>query len=124
MNSREVDFFIRKDNFARALEAIKLLAEKQEKYDWVDSSEFRNSPTLADALGKWRWDAEINKDGDIDNICFRGQKIGSDEVLFNAIAPFVEDGSYIEMQGEDGVMWRWVFEDGVCKEKNATITWD
>lgn len=35
-----------------------------------------------------------------------------------------EPGSYIEMRGEDGALWRWVFDGKTCKEITAKITWD
>jgi hypothetical protein len=58
-------------------------------------------------------------------IMFEGEKSDStEEEMFNVIAPFVKAGSYIEMQGEDGARWRWVFDGETCKEKNAEISWD
>jgi hypothetical protein len=44
---------------------------------------------------------------------FTGQKLGDDNILFAALAPYVEADSYITMVGEseDGdEFWRWVFD--------------
>lgn len=58
----------------------------------------------------------------IHGISFEGEnQDGTEHEMFNAIAPFVEPGSYIEMQGEDGAIWRWVFQDDTCIEKAAEI---
>ena len=43
--------------------------------------------------------------------------------MFQSIAPYVQDGSYIWMIGEDGSQWRWVFQSGVCREVNAKVEW-
>ena len=61
---------------------------------------------------------------EMNSIYFEGEKYGDDDLIFNAIAPYVEDGSYIQMNGEDGAIWRWVFENGKCVEKQATITFN
>lgn len=39
-------------------------------------------------------------------------KIGDEEKLFAAIAPVVMDGSFLDVRGEDGAEWRWMWEDG------------
>ena len=33
-------------------------------------------------------------------------------MLFEAIAPFVEPGSYVTMLGEDQLLWQWFFDNG------------
>ena len=86
------------------------------KYGWThhDSS----VDNLRDALEEWRWD--YDKYG----LNFGGEKIGDDQVLFDAIAPFVKEGSYLQMQGEDGCIWRWYFDGKTCEEQNATISFE
>jgi hypothetical protein len=120
MNTRESNFRIKKENFDKALLAIKTLDPSQgsgysrshSHFAWVEESEYKSAETLSQALDSWRWSAGISDSGDIDSIDFCGEKLGDDEILFQAIAPFVEAGSYIEMQGEDGEIWRWVFNAG------------
>lgn len=51
-----------------------------------------------------------------------GEKLGDDFEIFKIIAPFVNDG-YIEMIGEDGSKWRWVFENGECNEIYPSVEW-
>ena len=111
------------------LDAIKSLHGKEtigdasgRHFSWVNHN-FYESNDLEEIMADWRWEVFFNGNGDINEIEFVGQKIGDDEILFKAIAPFVEDGSYIEMCGEDGLMWRWEFKDGRLIEKTAHITW-
>lgn len=44
--------------------------------------------------------------------------------MFKAIAPFVKDGSFLEIHGEDGAMWRWKFSNGKMRQIGAKIVWE
>ena len=126
-------FFIPQEFHGLALAAIKeLMLEKYTadggvevilSYTWVNTDEVVQSETLSDALYAWRWEAETNPNGDIDAIYFGGEKQGSDECLFRVISPFVKEGSYISMRGEDGEMWRWYFDGQKCIEQYGTVVW-
>lgn len=50
------------------------------------------------------------------------EKLGDDEEIFSLIAPYINDG-YIELLGEDGDKWRYVFENGKCETKHPKIEW-
>jgi hypothetical protein len=136
MNQRSSQFYIKAENKAGALQAIKDLAkdehqagsdqfDKNWRYAWV-SNKYKNAETLEEALAHWRWHAvvsENNDSGDIVAIDFQGEKLGDEEVLFTAIAPFVEKGSYIEIHGEEDCFWRWVFDGETMTEKYAELVW-
>ena len=125
-------FTIRARNKASALQAVRALAYDEPSmsgcavrhdntvtrhYSWVTTDDFHLAKTLEVALQAWRWEPYIDKKtGDIVNLMFCGEKAGDDERLFAQLAPFVERGSYIQMSGEDGAVWRWVFKDGFCRE--------
>ena len=55
---------------------------------------------------------------------FVGENYGDDKLLFDAIAPYVENDSYIQMHGEDGDLWRWIFKDEKFKQVSAKITFE
>ena len=44
------------------------------------------------------WEVYINEKGDYDAIIFINEKASNDIVILNAIAPYVEPNSYIQMQ--------------------------
>ena len=68
---------------------------------------------------------ETDDDGNVIDLDFAGDKLSYEEdKMFQKIAPFVEDGSFIEMRGEDGAMWRWYFSDGQVREVQAKVVWD
>lgn len=89
-------------------------------FSWVTDGWYERK-TLVGMLGCWRWEAPLDEEGNILDMNFMGEKAADDELLFQKIAPFVENGSYIEMQGEQGEVWRWIFEDGVLHEREAVI---
>jgi hypothetical protein len=113
MHMSEGSFHIKKKNVERALIAVQSLPNKQ--YSWVGEG-YRVADNLKDALDEWRWEIAFDGSGDVDDIWFNGQKLGDDETLWMAIAPYVEPGSYIDMIGEDSSHWRWFF-DGVRVEE-------
>lgn len=131
MDQREAVFTIKKENKSDALKAIRALAKEAGKmsggswlstsretrhFSWVDM-EFVRAKTLEVALEAWRWEPVVDeKTGDITSLTFLGEKLGDDQVLWKAVAPFVESGSYISMYGEDGSNWVWRFVDGKFEE--------
>jgi len=38
------------------------------------------------------------------------------------MAPFIKDGGFIEVHGEDNFYWRWKFNDGKCREVELHLT--
>lgn len=118
----DVDFYLDKSNFPKVIAAIRALAGNG-RYSWVKDS-YLDSDNIVDIFRCWRWGVSLDDNGNIVDISFAGEKLGDDEVLFQAIAPYVKNNSYIEMHGEDHAMWRWVFVDGKLTEKYARIVWE
>lgn len=124
----ETNFGIYAENKAAALRAIKFLAGREThqcnnppSFSWVQTADFMKAETLEDALYAWRWQAATDKQGSIVGLEFTGEKYGDDLMLFGAIAPYVKNGSFITMKGEDSAIFRWVFNDQKVKEKQATV---
>lgn len=131
MRLMEAQFRILAEKKEYALKAIKELKGKGtiqgragRHFSWVEDSKFVDVQYLEEALKAWRWYPKNDTDGNIIGISFEGEKAGDDKILFDAIAPFVEDESYIQMRGEEEDIWRWEFDNGKCKEKKARIEFD
>jgi hypothetical protein len=130
MDLLEAGFFVAKDNLLPMMEAIRGLHGQEtiqdgsgRHFSWVE----HNFHTITDPilmLRAWRWDAEQDKEGNIDYLHFRGEKLGDDGILFRAIAPFVRADSYIQMRGGDGDQWRWFFDGKRMTELKAKISWE
>lgn len=67
--------------------------------------------------------AAFDEKGNVCEICHETYKWREDNDFFDVFARFVEKGSYIEMAGEDGQLWRMVFDGEHCREVYPTILW-
>ena len=130
MSQNDSSFFIAADQTDDALQAIKDLKGREtikdasgRHFSWV-SQNFHEASNLKDILEHWGWSPEIDDSGNVVDIQFERSKLGDEEILFAALAPFVKPGSYIEMEGEDSSHWRWWFDGKSVVEKTATLVWD
>lgn len=119
ISQREADFTIKKENFPAVLKIIKGL----ELGGWC--TDIPKNADIKEAFECWRWEVDYDSHGNISSIYFTGEKHSGDEEGFlKAIAPYVEAGSYIEMSGEEGEIWRWVFDGHNCEEVTAGLDWE
>ena len=122
-------FKIKKENFEKALENLKSVfipdnmtcynyigGKKYPHFSWVETKVVLESKTLEEALEEIRYTPEYDSNGDICNVEFTGEKYGDEKIFFNALAPYVEDESYIAFEGEDEVEWKWIFNDGKVEQ--------
>ena len=127
INNCGCDFRMKKANADKALAAIKELFSKPGyRARWIYTAEaVLDAETFEEALKEARFDIDSSSDEYYDEILFNGEKYsGDEEDVLNAISPFVEDGSYIEMSGDEGERWRWIFHKDGIEEKYAKIVWD
>ncbi len=118
---------IKKKNIKKALAAINAIPVKKESrigiggYAWVNHD--GKHPDLITALANWRYDAKTQQNGDILIEYFQGEKVGDDEVLWTAIAPFIQKDAEVEYHGEDGCQWKYVFDGKTYKELTRSVEW-
>jgi len=72
--------------------------------------------SVADLLEDHYYRPSFDSRGNIDGVDFCAEKLHEEYSMFREIAPFVRDGSFIEMRGEDSLIWRWFFRGGECYE--------
>ena len=108
-------------------------------YSWVETRNVLNAidqSKLHKALEEWRYVAVEEGEmtpleqlatgeahADVVVEYFSGEKLGDDEDLWTALAPFIDDGGTIEFHGEDDCRWRYVFVDGRLCEEQGHIVW-
>lgn len=122
-------FVIKKENFKNALNALKavFVPEKMDCVDyiggkqyphfsWVDTQIVLNAGKLEDALVEIRYKPKYDDNGNIVNVKFTGEKYGSENVFFTALAPYVEKDSYIAFKGGDDKEWSWNFNGKTVSE--------
>lgn len=69
-----------------------------------------------------RWEFEYDETGNIVGIQYEGEKLNEDESMFIEMNPYVTPGSYIQMLGDEGDIWRWIFGPKF-EEKHAKLSW-
>ena len=116
MEQEDCAFFMEAADAPKAAQAMRDLD--------LEGKEYLPTDSLGDILDKWSWELDIAESGNVRDIQFMGEKSRNELTMFNVIAPFVKAGSYIEMLGEDGTRWRYVFDGAICKEVYARISWE
>ena len=126
MQFLDSEIFIPGEDIGSVHKALIDLAKKNSgRIPYVDTEVISRSKTLEDAFEEWSWKAEFYYDGELTNLYFvDAQKVGAEDMLFETIAPWVKDGSYILVRGEEGEVWRWFFNEGVCKVQHGTIVFE
>lgn len=115
------DFGIHAGKIQNVIEAIKEVAEDTPECYGLDMDIIRNGTTIQKIMEEFGWSPTIDYDGCVDGINFIAEKMGDDERLFEAIAPFVNEGSYIQMYGGDNDQWKWKFVNGKCIRKGLKL---
>ena len=118
-------FTMTRENVAKALEKAREMT-RDEKFLCEFGLGSGNAPdtgSLEEFMDCLCWEIRT-EDGAVTGIDFVGEKRGwGEDELFELLAPFVEEDSYIEMRGEDGDAWRWVFKRGKVFTVEPTVTW-
>ncbi len=70
------------------------------------------------------FEVETDADGNVNGLCYIGEKLTDQYEYLNVIVPFVKEGSYLEFEGEDFSHWRWVFRNGRLEEIYPKVIWD
>lgn len=117
-------FRMKRANQDAAFKAVKeQMGDKA--YHWQQAGWMNNARDILAVFDEWIYQPEVDDEtGDIVALEFSGEKLGDELELFKVIAPFVEKDSFLEMQGEDGSLWRWKFDGTTCKEVYAKVEWD
>jgi len=84
---------------------------------------YQHFNTFSEIMSELIWPVEMDEDENVVGIQFEGECLYEEEKIFSLLAPFVEPGSFLQILGERGSMWRWVFDGETCTRQNPTITW-
>ena len=117
IEQKDTQFFMDNSTLESARKAI---LTAMSGFDWFKK---RNALTLEAAAAQCGWALEFDNADNVIGIEHLHEYEGQEKKLFEALAPYVKPGSYIQMIGEDGELWRWVFDGSNCIKKTPTITW-
>lgn len=124
VNMKESTIGIRLKNANNIKNILKEYAKTKKDIAWVNNSELIYSEDVMESMCAIRYPLYIDTKTELLKIdFFNGEKLGDDFEIFAQIASYIEDG-YIEYQGEDGDLWRYVFKDGKVSEVYPEIVWE
>ena len=125
-------FRIEESNLKPALVALQnTVVARTEPLYYSNAPDIIQSKSLRTAVTHMGWRLRFEEEdrdegtyeGSVIGISFEGEKSGSEEFLFNAIGPFVAPGSFIEILGEEGERWRYVFDGSACRRVEGKVEW-
>jgi len=91
-----------------------------------DSSIFieqRHAAIASQLIADAEYESVIDAQGNITSFYFDGSDMGDDEALYRSLAPYMRDGSFLEICNEMGNIWRWTYHDGVCASIDPIMHW-
>ena len=102
-------------------------AYQELRKNFLTSNWMKDCHSLEDVLSEFGFETESDENDNIISIEDVDMDNNDNDVIesiFSVIAPFVYEGSYIELYDEYGGKWRWIFRDGKCIYVKATVTWE
>lgn len=126
IRQKDASFAILKENYPKACKALRHFLEHKCYAEYVEHENVIRAckeDDLVKALFYCRWKSSEDASG-ITDIEFNQSKLGNDYEIFCAIAKYVQDGSYIVVEGEDKNRFRWRFTNGQCIEENGRFHYE
>lgn len=119
-------FCIKKENLVSAFKKLQEFMKEKEnsRMSWVEPKIVVETDSFEEAFDEIRYPLIENKNGDYELDYFAGEKLGDDVEILNSFAEYVEAGSYIGFIGEDGAVFRFVFDGSKCEFKNGKVDWE
>ena len=91
-------------------------------FAWTHQEVLRSVTSLSDYIEEWGYKSVEDETGLRITESDVG-KWGDDATLFTALAPFADEGSYLEYMEEGGERWRFIIRGGRLHTETATISW-
>ena len=82
-----------------------------------------NTGRVMAKLHRLPYQLQLDPDGNITGIELSHCPIGNDYPIFQEIAPYVRDMSFILFSGEGQETWKLIFENGKCRKVVPQIIW-
>lgn len=93
-------------------------------FSWMEWNYDEIYDTVEEILSALGFDCYIEDNGSLRLFGYDG-KSGDEEHFFEAVAPYVTPGSFVEWQGEEEVFYRWEFDGtSTMKWKYGEIVWN
>lgn len=94
-------------------------------FSWVSDNYHETAGDLIDVTDEeFRFQGSFYDDEGNFHLGEFDSKVGDEGILFDVLAPYVEDGSHVEWLGEEGERWRWVFKEGKKSDQYPNVSWN
>ncbi len=87
---------ISKENMIKAFPIVKSILLEKDEFIRVERIDLENATCFEELINAMRWDLKIDSQGNAISIYNHGLNVAEEELLFNSIADFVDDGSFVE----------------------------
>ena len=113
MQSTKSEFFLPVEDRMDAYNAAIAALEDEEGLELIEVLQNNGFGSVCDQMGN------------ITYLSFpTSSSFGPEHDLLQAIAPWVREGSFIEMTGEDDSVWRWYFDGLNCQHQPGRVVYD
>ena len=120
----ETEILIKAEHHMAIVQKIKEFVYGGNHFDWTNDNTILNTFSVEIIFSEVGWNPQYDEQGDIIGLEFVCEKLGSEDVFFELIAEFVEDGSYITIHGECEDSWRYVFNNGKMQILQGRIIYE
>jgi hypothetical protein len=112
-------FFMSAENQAKAQEAVAQFAKQCECYE---ARELKD-PNVVSLLKAYNYFPKLDDNRNIVSIHFQGGKLLDDHYMFDVLAPFVPQGSFVAMSAypDEPPAFSWLFDGKQCLEQGRGI---
>lgn len=102
---------------------VSRLNEEIKEFEEIIKSLPQRELSRDEIMENLEWQYLFDEDGTLSSLYHASDTRDIDEEELDAIAPFVVDGSYVEVSGEDhDDLFRYVFRNGAMRRINAVIS--
>jgi hypothetical protein len=119
--SSECDIFISVEKIPDMREAL----IQEASINW--GRDVNPQSSLEEVCDAFSWQISLDSEGNANHVLaydFLSYGLCDREKFLEIISPFVKDGSFVEMHGEDGDVFRIVFQKGKMRKTRPAVLWD
>lgn len=91
-------------------------------YSWMNGDWAETAKSCSEIFQKLGFTDTYENENGLE-LGYYDSKTGNEDVFLNAVAPFVDAGSYVEWRGEDGSVWKNVFDGQKMKTLSGRIVY-
>lgn len=94
MNVTASQVAIKKDHHEKVLKKLEIIDGRQ----FYSRGDWPNGTTLTEAFKRWCWSPRYDEGGNIIDLTYEAEKEDNNRFMFEQIAAWIEDGSYIDIE--------------------------